>query len=157
MREQMNYNFQKLKLEMALNRYFRVSPYSLIEWAVTFTGSVPTTHTAPPYTQIYIVPTRNSLTNFWLSNGGIGALTSYMPNSSLYSRSYLGNAYSTYSVYQFTIHVPSAVYAAIGANQPNGATSPNIYDPSPLSAGGAIRGVVNKYALASSVFNIVTY
>ena len=157
MREQMNYNFQKLKLEMALNRYFRVSPYSLIEWAVTFSGTVPTTHAAPPYTQIYIVPTRNTLTNFWLSNGGIGSLTSYMPRSSNYSRFYLGNAYSAYSVYQFTVYVPTAVYSTIGANQPPGATSPDITDPSPLSAGGAIRGVINKYALAGSVFQIVLY
>jgi len=145
-REQIRYNFQKLSLEYALNRYFQVSPFSVIEWSVTFSGGVPTTHLTPPYTQIYIKGTGNVLSNFWLSNGGIGALTSYMPNSSNYSHYYLGNSYSTYNAYQFTVYVPSALYTTIGNNQPLG-----------VSADDAIRSVVDKYTLAGSNYNITTY
>jgi hypothetical protein len=156
-REQMHYTFQKLWLEYALNRIYQVAPFSTIDWGVTFSGITPTAHTTPPYTQIYISKTPVLLTNFWLSNGGVEALTSFMPTNSIYSHYYLGNAYAAYSTYQFTIHVPSAVYTQIADNTPTSVPTTDPTDPAPQRAGSAIRAFVNRYAQAGSIYKIVTY
>jgi hypothetical protein len=107
--ERLAMNSQKLKFEYALNRWFGIATWSLVQW----TGS------APPYTQIYIKRTRNSNGNFWLSNGGNSSLTSYMGNSSIGAgnQAYLGNSY-TYNPYSFTIYVPNAVLSALDASSP---------------------------------------
>ena len=136
MNERVQYSGVKLMLEYALNRIFKVSPFSTQQW------NTPT----PPYTQIYITNTTNIQSNFWLSNGGAGALTSYLSNTSAFNRYFLGNAYAAFNSNSFTIHVPIAVYTAIGAVQPSGVT-----------ADKAIRALVDKYAQAGKFYNIVTY
>ena len=143
-RERLGYNFQKLMLEYALNRNYQVASFSVTEWEVKWVAGAPVVQTAPPYTQIYITIANNSQSNFWLSNGA--GLNSYMANNSSYQRFFLGNTYNAYSSINFTIHVPSAVYAAIGSAQPAGS-----------SADQAIRSFVDQFAQAGSVYNIVTY
>lgn len=141
-RERARYNSQKLMLEYALNRKFQVSTFSTIEWEVIWIAGVPVPQTAPPYTQIYIKPVKNSQTNFWLSNGA--GLTSYMGNTT--QNYYMGNAYPTYTINKFIIYVPTAVYTAIGSYQVAGVT-----------ADQAIRAIVDKYADAGSIYTITQY
>lgn len=144
-REEARYTGQKLMLEYALNRRYQITPFSLIEWEIIWIAGIPTPQTVPPYTQIYITKSNNSITDFWLSNGS--GLISYMnAGSGPGSLNYLGNSYPVYSPIQFTIWVPSAVYSSIGAIQPAGVT-----------ADQAIRSFADKYVHAGSVYTIITY
>lgn len=143
-RERARYNGQKLMMEYLLNRRFQVGAFSLTEWEVIWTGGAPVTQSAPPYTQIYIKGTNNSTTNFWLSDGD--GLTSYMNAQGPGSLNYLGNSYAAYTTIQFTIYVPSALYATIGANQ-----------PPTVTADQAIRAVVDQYVYAGAIYQITQY
>lgn len=144
-REQARYSGQKLMLEYILNRRYLITPFSLIEWEIIWIAGVPTPQSTPPYTQIYITEYRNSITNFWLSNGA--GLVSYMNGGSgPGSLNYLGNSYPPYSVLQFTIWVPLAVYTNIALIQPPGVTAED-----------AIRAIADKYIHAGAVYEIVSY
>lgn len=145
-RERSRYNGQKLMLEYMLNRRFQVATYSIIEWEIQWIAGVPTPQPSPPYQQIYIKQTVNSQSNFWLSNGGAGSLTSYMAAASTNQNYYLGNAYSAYTAIQFTIFVPTAVYASIQAYQLPGVT-----------ADQAIVAVIDQYVQAGSIYVITQY
>lgn len=141
-RERAKYNGQLIMVEYILNKYFKVPPTTL-----PFTG-------ASHSTQMWILNTANSNGNFWLSNGGVGALTGYMSNTSKFQRNFMGNSY-TYNPNAFTIKVPVAVYNAIAAIQPSGVSSPG--DPAPDAAGAAIRAVADKYVQAGKIYLIETY
>jgi hypothetical protein len=106
--ERLAMNSQKLKFEYALNRWFGVGTWSLVQWS----GAT------PPYTQIYIKRTINSNGNFWLSNGGNGSLTSYLGNNVNTQQYFLGNSY-TYNPHSFTIYVPNAILSTLDASSPN--------------------------------------
>lgn len=134
--ERASYTGQKLFLEYALNRYFGVSSFSTVQWDDGVA-------TAPPYTQIYITNNNSPTNQFWLSNGN--GLNSYMGNTIQYQAFFLGNTYIT-NQYNFTIHIPTAVYTAIGAAQPSG-----------MTANDAITAIVNLYKEIDKTFNIVTY
>ena len=146
-RERARYNGTKLLLEYALNRYFMVTPFSHIEWGVTWAGGIPTAQTTPPYTQIYISNTYHAISNFWLSNGSPGSLTSFMNNLSIFQQYFLGNAYAVYNPSSFTIFVPTAVYAQIQANQV----------VSGVTAESVIRAFADNYVQAGKLYTIVTY
>lgn len=146
-RERARYNGDKLILEFALNRYFMVSPFSAMEWGVSWSGGVPTAESTPPYTQIYISNTNNAASNFWLSDGGVGALTSYM-SAGFGQKYFLGNSYSTYSPFAFNIYVPTAVYAQIEANQVPG---------SGITGEDVIRSVADKYVQAGKLYSVIQY
>lgn len=139
--ERITYNSQKLKFEMALNRWFGVAVFLKTQW----------TNVAAPQanSQIYIVRTANSNSNFWLSNGGVGGLVSYMGNTNNAQQYFLGNAY-THQPYSFTIYVPSALFTAIGLSNP---------PPNTGSAGAiaTISAIANKYTRAGKSFQILTY
>ena len=128
-RERAHYNGQKIMLEYILNKYFNVSV------SLPFTGA---SHT----TQIWI-SNSNGTNNFWLSNYGAGARTSYLRNT--FYRQFMAASNNT-SFNNFVIHVPSAVYAAIGANQPSGVT-----------ASQAISALANQYVQMNYTYTIVTY
>ena len=129
-RERAHYTSQKIMIEYALNRYFKVGAPSL-----PFTGA---SHTI----QIYILSTPNSISNFWLSNGGPNALTSYLSNGVYFQRNFLGNSY-TYSATSFTIYVPAAVWATLGA-------SDTIRE-------GVIRGQADKYVQCAKFYKVLSY
>lgn len=135
--ERRAYTGQKLSMEYALNRYFGVATFSTVQWD---DGVV----TAPPYTQIYITNSGNTNSNFWLSNGT--GLNSYMANNSVYQSYYLGNSYSAYSPYSFTIHVPTSVQSAITAILPPGATVDQ-----------QIRAQADKLCECDKNYNIIYY
>lgn len=145
-RERARYTSNKLLLEYALNRYFMVSPFSAIEWGVTWSGGVPTAQTAPPDAQIYISNTRNSISNFWLSNGAPTSLTSFMSNGA--QRFFLGNSYAAYSIFTFTIFIPTAVYAQIQANQVIG---------SGITAEQVIRSFADKFVQGGKLYQVIQY
>ena len=146
-RERARYNGTKLLLEYALNRYFMVTPFSTIEWGVLWVAGHPVAQTTPPYTQIYISNVAHSISNFWLSDGGAGSLTSYMNTNSIFQRYFIGNAYATYSPYSFTIYVPTAVYAQIQANQVVAG----------VTAEDVIRAFADKYVQAGKLYQIIQY
>ena len=146
-RERARYNSQKLLLEYALNRYFMVTPFSHIEWSVTWSGGVPTAHTAPPYTQIYIANKPHTISNFWLSRFGTGSLISYMNRNSHFQRYYLGRVYAPYSAISFTIYVPTAIYAIIQANQVVAG----------VTAEQVIRAFADNYVQAGKIYEVVQY
>lgn len=128
LRERSKYNSQKLLLEFILNKYFRVA--------------------IPPSDQIYITNNQNINTNFWLSNGGADSLTSYMAKTGVRQRFFMGNAYTQYNPYSFTIFVPVAEYALITAQIPAG---------SPSTADDIIRAIADKYVQAGRLYDIQTY
>lgn len=140
-RERARYNSQKLMLEYLLNRRFQVGTFSQVEWEIKWISGVPVPQSAPPYQQIYIKVTNNSLTDFWLSNGN--GLVSYMGNSQSF---FLGNAYAQFNPINFAIYVPTALYAHIGTYQLSGVT-----------AEAAIRSVVDNYNPAGGIYQIITY
>lgn len=129
-RERVQYTSQKIFIEYALNRFFKVGAPTL-----PFTGA---SHT----TQIWISNANNPQTNFWLSNGGNGSLTSYMSNTPQFQKYFLGNSYS-YDPNSFTIHVPVAVFNALG---PDNATRE-----------GIIRSIADKQVQCGKIYAVVTY
>ncbi len=145
-RERARYTGQKLMLEYALNRRFFVASYSVTEWEIQWISGVPVPQSAPPFSQIYIKSANNVQTNFWLSNGGAGSLTSYMSDSGSFQGNFLGNGYNTYSPFQFTIYVPTALYAQIQSYQPPGVTAEQ-----------AIRSVADPLLPAGSFYEITQY
>lgn len=134
-RERARYTGQKLFMEYALNKYFKVPPVTL-----PFTG-------ASHSTQIWISNANNSQSNFWLSNGDPLGLISYMSNTNSFQRFFLGNSY-TYDPFFFTIHVPTAVYAAIQATIPSGSSS---------TSDDIIRGQADKLVQSGKYYKIVQY
>ena len=133
-RERAYYTGQKIMMEYLLNRYFQVGVTTLPFQGASHTG------------QIYITKNTTNYSQFWLSNNGGQPLTSYLSNTSASQKNFLGNGYSTYQPYNFTVNVPSAIFTAIGNNQPPGVTATQ-----------AISAIVSKYCQANLIFNIVTY
>ena len=129
-RERVHYTGQKIYMEFALNRYFKVGSPSL-----PFTG-------ANQSTQIWISNANNTQSNFWLSNAGVGGLVSFLSGSNNFQRYFLGNSYS-YNPNTFTINVPVAVFNALG---PDNATRE-----------GIIRSIADKYAQCAKTYNVITY
>lgn len=121
--ERVKYNSQKLLFEYALNKFFRVA--------------------ALPADQIYI--TNNLIdagVNFLMNTGS--SESSVMPLNSVYQIHYMGlmPTYQT-SVYDYTIFVPAAVYAALGSTANDREYS--------------IRNFADKYNLAGMQYDIQTY
>jgi len=127
-RERVKYTGAKISIEFALNRYFKL---------VTTLPFLGANHT----TQIYITNNASSSNNFWLSNGGLNARTSYLSNGSN-QRYFLGNAYTPAS-YNFTIYVPIALFNSLGTTTAN--------------REGVIRSVADKQVQCGKIYNIITY
>ena len=132
--EHLKMNGQKLMFEYALNRWFGIAAWSTVQWTGT-----------PGYTQIYIKRNLSSNSNYWLSNGGAGSLTSFMANSNNAQFFFLGNSYSTYNPYRFTIYVPNAILTAI-------TLPPGITD-----AKTVIADFATKYTRIGKKFNVIGY
>lgn len=154
-RERSYYNGNLLMLEYILNRYFQVGSI-VLPWSGPIKSGA--------NKQIYLVNTNNAVSNFWLSNGSAGALTSFMPNKSNFSQNYLGNAYNAFSKYGFDIYCPSAIATAIGNNQPAGAgaqfsngQSTSGFTTAQVAAGNVIMAVTAKYAQANRLYNFILY
>lgn len=152
-RERSMYNFQKLMLEVVLNKQFQVALYSAKEWEVKWIANVPIAQSAPPFTQIYIKQTTNVQTNFWLSRGN--GINAYLSRSSTASILFLARINSSYSIIQYSIYVPTALYNYIASIQAPGVTSPG--DPAPDAGGAAIRAIVDQYAQAGSIYQFILY
>ena len=117
--ERIKYNAQKILFEYALNTWF----------------NAPNT--------IFI--TNNFLqaeTVFLMGNSG--ETSSVMPNNSIYSTNYMGNA-PTYIVnaYDYTINVPIVIFNTLGNTTTNKENT--------------IRQFADKYNLAGMNYNIITY
>lgn len=130
--ERVKYTGQAIVLEYVLNYYFSVGTTTL-----PWTG-------ASHVIQIYISPGTVGF-GFWMSSGNSQPLTSYMSASNAAQKNYMGISPS-YNPNTFTINVPTAVYAAIQANQPSGVTAESV-----------IRSIADKYTQAGKIYNVVQY
>jgi hypothetical protein len=119
--ERTMYNGQKILFEYALNRFFK------------------TTFNQPPVlSAIYITNDVPVITSFLMYPGYDGTSLMYPTYSTAYM---LPTAtYAATSTYKFIIHVPAAVFAALGA-----------------TADQIIRGIADKYAFVGTTYTIVTY
>ncbi|MES2382614.1 MAG: hypothetical protein V4538_16315 [Bacteroidota bacterium] len=120
LRERLRYNSRKMVLEYILNKWFDVD--------------------VSPADQIYI--TNNNIYGTAFVMGESGETSSLLANDSIYSTTYLGNAYS-FGDNAFTIYVPVLVFNAL--------------DPDPTNAENIIRAQADKYVIAGIIYNIVTY
>ncbi|MEO6901557.1 MAG: hypothetical protein ABI241_00555 [Bacteroidia bacterium] len=116
-RERIMYNSQVILYEYALNKYFLV--------------------TAAPY--IYI---SNNISSSFFVMGASSSTSSNMAANSLYSSTYMGINYSVTSN-NFTIYVPSALFATLGTNDANRIN--------------AIRAFADQYVLAGINYNVIQY
>lgn len=118
--ERVKYNAQIIVFEWALNRWF---------------------HNETATDQIYIQT--NTTYSDWMLMGNDSAFSSTMSKQSLFSMFYMGNVYSPAAQYDYTIFVPAALYATLGA-----------------TAGdreAAVRNFANKYNVAGMSYNVDTY
>ena len=120
--ERITYNGQKLVLEYALNKWFGTS------------------FRQPPLTSDIYISTNTIGTPFFRV-GGIEAISSSSSNSS--SSEFVINSYTVSLQYNFTIHVPVAVYNAL--------------DPTMTNNEAIFRAFANKYIPAGLTYNITTY
>jgi hypothetical protein len=138
-RERANYNGSVLMLEWLLNRYYQVYQAGLV-----FPWSGPLKSGANK--QIYISTSLNSYTNFYISNGNLGANNAYISNRSGATLSWLGNSYAGVNPDNFTVYVPSAIASSINANLPTGVNYVNV-----------ITSLIQKYCQCNFNFNVTTY
>jgi hypothetical protein len=124
--ERSNYSAQKVMLEYALNRRF--SPTTITP---PFSASIPS---------IYITNNANDPVILWSAPASTDTFTYTAPNSSIsFWYSIKGNP-TIATVYNYTIHVPTAVVT--------GTTPEFIY---------LVTQEANKYGLAGLNFNVVIY
>lgn len=127
--ERSSYSAQKVMLEFALNRRF--SPTTITP---PFGSSIPS---------IYITNNANDPVILWCAPSGTDTFTYTAPNTSVsFWYSLLGNP-ALSPVYNFTIHVPSAVMAVIAPT-----SGESVY---------IITQETNRYNLAGLTFNVVAY
>lgn len=120
--ERLCYNGSTLTLTYALNKYF---------------GTV---FRQPPGTSdIYLTTQTNIADSFIVGASEAESSAVYATTSS----EYIINDFSTGTFYNLTIHVPSAVFAAL--------------DPSPANAEAIIRSFANTYIVGGVIYNVVTY
>lgn len=132
--ERIKYTGQRIILEYVLNKYFSVGSTAL-PW---INGTNPS-HS----TQIFITE-GTIFTGFWLTNTN-NILTGYMSNANSAQKFFMANS-PTFNPNTFIIHVPTAVDAAITANQVSGVTAEDV-----------IRSVADKYVQAGKLYSYVTY
>jgi hypothetical protein len=118
LRERIKYNSEIIVLEYALNKWYRVP-------------------TSDP--QIYI---SNNNTGSGFLMGASSATSSVMANDSYFSTTYMGLTYTAVT-YDFTVFVPTVLFATLGSNLANRENN--------------IRSFVDKYKLAGLNYNCVTF
>jgi len=118
--ERITYNSQIIILERALNKWFR----NLLATD-----------------QIYIATNQISTTIFMMGNSGI--YSSKMASDSTYSLTYMGEAPTFSTQYNFTVNVPVALFTTLGSN--------------PTNRENAVRNFVDKYVLAGINYNVTTF
>ena len=138
-RERAYYSWNLIFIEYILNKHFQVGTVTL-PW-----------NGASHSTQIFISNSSKTTGNFWLSDGTNGAINSYMGNTNTGQKYFIGNSYNALSQTSFTVNVPTAVDAAITANQPN------YPSPSAPNAESVIRALLNNYILAGFTYKYQTY
>ena len=143
--EQCNWSCQQLTMEIALNRWFNVSPFANYQW--DHTGS-------PPYTQIYIQA--NVLEpgeEYWPPS----APYSYWPPLSNQAITYWPPSAEAANQYDFTIYVPVAVFNNLV--YPASAFSAGHEEDTsdPTRNGSIIRALVDKFNAIGMFYNIITY
>jgi len=118
--ERAKYNSQLIVLEYALNK-----------WFLNLTAT----------NQIFL--NTNTLTTNLFLMGQTGTYSSTMVNSSPFSAYFMPNNATYPAQYNFTINVPSALFATLGNNLTNRENT--------------IRSFADKYVLAGITYNVTTY
>lgn len=118
--ERLKYNAQIIVFEYALNRWFK---------------NVGATD------QIYIETNDTNGDMMVMANSSV--LSSNMAGQSIFSTSFMGNAYTASAQYDYTIYFPAALFATLGAT---------VTDQE-----NAVRNIANKYNVAGMQYNIITF
>lgn len=117
--QRIRFNSQIIILEHALNKWFRIPNAAVF--------------------QIYIV---NTPLNNNMIMGNVGNTSSHMANDSVNSDSFMSNA-PTFSVTDYTIYIPAAVYVNLGNNANDRESN--------------VRQFVNKYNLTGITYTVTSY